>query len=91
MEVPIEKYSTIMEENIGTLTKEERNFDDFHYLPKETLKQMIYHFNALIQGSLSQERNWVWDHILLKIVLAFHGRNASNFITAFITIFQDFL
>ena len=37
-------------------------FCNFEHVPTRILKKMIYHWKALIQSSLNQEKKWAWHH-----------------------------
>ena len=54
--------STVVKENIGTLTIGEICFLDFHHLSKSIQLQIILQLKALIQSFQNQERNWAWPY-----------------------------
>ena len=46
----------------GTLGYTNLLYCNFEHVPTRILKQMIYHWKALIQSSLNQEKKWAWHH-----------------------------
>ena len=54
--------STARSKTNGTLGRTKLLYCNFEHVPTRILKQMIYHWKALIQSSLNQEKNWTWHH-----------------------------